>query len=102
MNSQNHSKNTGGAGVIILDDFLAISDQANEFRKKISRTAWNRLSAVEQAALKEAATMVTGNDEDLQALYTEAVLIVNHMHHQAQPHSDPAKLLAAEHYRFWY
>ncbi len=97
------SKNGGdGVGTTFLDEHFIDTAKAQEYRLKISKTAWTTLSTREQTSLQEVTHMLTGDDQDLGAAYTQAVLIVNYVNQRANINADPTLLLPDEAYRFWY
>ena len=100
--SHQSSVDTSNNGGIILDNSLADSTKGREYRQAISETAWNELTEQERVSLSQVSRTVAGNDPELSAAYSQAMLIVGYVHRHTNIDSNPVVMLPAEHYRFWH
>ena len=91
----------GDAVVLALDDRLTESEKAKEYRRRITTMAWSKLPATHKKSLQNAAKTVAAGDRDLEAIYSQSVLIIDHVNQRANINTDPTTLLPADQYRFW-
>jgi len=103
MSNPHHAPdNTAGdTAVLALDDRLTESERAREYRRNITTMAWKKLPTSHKKSLQNAAKTVAAGDRDLEAVYSQSVLIIDHVNQRANINTDPSKLLPADQYRFW-
>ncbi len=84
-----------------LDDRLTESAKVIEYRREITAMAWKKLPGPHKKSLQNTAKTLAGNDAELEAIYSQSVLIIDHMNQRATINTDPNALLPADQYRFW-
>jgi len=52
--------------------------------------------------MQKVAHKVAGDDSELVAAYSQALLVINYVNQRANIHTDPTVLLPEDSYRFWY